>query len=43
MSGSKDDEKTKGAEGDTDRLAEAVAKEIRKTLAAQGWMKDIKE
>lgn len=29
-----------GAEGDTDRMSKAVAKEITKTLTAQGWIKD---
>ncbi len=31
-----------GAEGDTDRMAKAVAKQITKTLAAQGWIDESK-
>jgi hypothetical protein len=27
-----------GAEGDTDRMAKAIAKEITKTMIAQGWL-----
>ena len=31
-----------GAEGDTNRMAKAVAKQITKALAAQGWVQDSK-
>lgn len=31
-------EYNQGAEGDADRMAKAIAKQIRKTMAAQGWI-----
>lgn len=35
-------EMKQGAEGDTDRMAKTVAKQIAKTLAAQGWIEESK-
>ncbi len=31
-------EMNQGAEGDSERLAKAVAKQIKKTMSAQGWI-----
>ncbi|MGA8597307.1 MAG: DUF4410 domain-containing protein [Bryobacteraceae bacterium] len=31
-----------GAEGDTDRMAKAIAKQITKTMTAQGWIEPLK-
>jgi hypothetical protein len=35
-------EMKQGAEGDTNRMAKTVAKQITKTLAAQGWIQEPK-
>jgi hypothetical protein len=32
-----------GAEGDTDRMAKAIAKQIIKTITAQGWIQPLSE